>query len=274
MHYYSAYKPWRVALLVFGTSLILAHNVLFHSIVLPRFAEETWRANFDRVQAVRSLGELLMLALLFFLAGSKRSAWFGPPFRLHTAWKASLAALGFLTIYVLFSLVPLPFDPPPSGTWGQSTHVSLRSEALPYLLLNSVALAALREELFFRGWIWQLLREKAALSPWLAVVLSSLLFSLSHWPIYGLLELSYLFGSGCLLATIRSAYGLGVCLFVHVWLNGLALATSEGPGSLGSWLAAHPLLRTLLLLLILSFFFHGLLEAWHDWRAKRSPPIR
>lgn len=258
-------------MLSFLTLLVLAHNAVFHFTLVPHLSAETLRVSFDKLQLARNILELGILVLIFALSERAPRAWRGPHWTFQAAWRASFLTFLVLGFFVFISASSSLFVEPVEGSL-RGVRV-FQSETLAWLILNSVFLAALREELFFRGWLWNVLRRKSHLPLILTIFCTSLLFSLSHWPFARPSDFAYLLASGCLLAWIRARSGLGVCIALHMGLNFLALYADPRPGGLQTWLMEHSLVQNFLALILLTFFFWGLsdsLLAFLRWRRTQS----
>lgn len=128
-----------------------------------------------------------------------------------------LAATGMALVNLAITLVVGEFENPQvmALTGGQPFGMV----GLIALLLLVAGLVPLAEELFFRGLLYGMLRERWGLLP--AVLLSALLFAVAHFvPVL----FPALFVMGLVLALLREYTGsLIPCIVLHSMQNGLAL---------------------------------------------------
>ncbi len=251
-------RVWLLAILTF---LILFHNTLFQHLAIPLYSPNWLREHFDSVQLLRSGAELLLIGAIFYLSHSKVKVWKGLPWTFRSAWQASCLSIIVLALYAICLL----YLPSPERNAGALPLV-LRSESLAWLLVNSVFLAALREELFFRAWLWDLLRNRASFSFTATVLLTAALFSLSHLPGYAPTDLAYLGVMGCLLGFLRGKYGLSTSIFIHVALNLLALSHEQKT----VWLDGQSSWKTLLIFVSLTVFLRGFFDFFSKVRQKKQ----
>lgn len=234
--------------------LILGHNLIFPSLVLPWLSLDTLSHSFARVQLMRNLLELGCIGLCLQILGLPQRRYF------HQAWR-NLSALRTITAVLLLmslssfvlrelsSLFPLSAFAP-----GRV----LESNSLSAILLNSVVLTPLREELFFRGLLWTLLNAWIGARP--ATFASALLFSAAHFPAFDPAAMLSLFIFGLLMGFVLPRYGLGVCIAAHMSLNAWAVFWQEPAAPLRSWLTQNPVVQISLSLSLLTLFFRGLFE--------------
>ncbi|MFL6158549.1 MAG: CPBP family intramembrane glutamic endopeptidase [Marmoricola sp.] len=143
-------------------------------------------------------------------------------------WRFFAACLGIAVVAIAAQLVVgalLPDDPNDLG--GAANHVDGRLLAMAVVVLLTTPLQAMGEEYVFRGYLTQAFGALTR-RPWIAVLLSSLLFALAHGTQNAPLFLDRLtFGLMAGYVVLRTG-GLEAGIALHIWNNlvafGLALA--------------------------------------------------
>ena len=123
-----------------------------------------------------------------------------------------LGGVAALFVSCVLSLLPLPESLMESY---MESSQGLLSGSLPVMILSTVIVAPIVEEVVFRGLI--LSRLKKAMNVWVAIVISSLLFALMHgqplWIVYAFLL-------GMLLAIIAEHFNtIGASIILHMAFN-------------------------------------------------------
>lgn len=93
--------------------------------------------------------------------------------------------------------------------------------------IAQLCLAAICEELFFRGLLLSLLINKNHLSNRQACILVSILFGALHLinvysyatPTYAIVQVYFAFSAGLMLAKLYLQYGLSSCILLHIVIN-------------------------------------------------------
>ncbi len=258
----SPYSPVSHVYLAVLFALILGHNALFHSLVLPHLSLSFLQSSFSVLQFIRNIVELGLIALIMQILDRPLATWLHRPWNTLGGLRAISAVLLAMTLlsFLLQSLgsfaLPLPFPAllptPPALTQ------TLEANSWSWMLLNSVLLTPIREELFFRGVLWTLLQRRWGSR--LASIQTALLFAGAHLPGYDLSDFILQFAFGCVLGQLLPHFGLLVCMAAHMSVNALAFASHPvaAPGRL--WLTQHPVTQACLVLFILTLFFRGLID--------------
>lgn len=170
--------------------------------------------NMNWLTLISGLLTLFILWLVFLIRRKKIFQEVG----LHKFNKMKVLPLVLLGVAAAFfvscvlSLLPLPESLIESY---MESSQGLTSGSLPVMILVTVIVAPIVEEVVFRGLIFS--RLKKAMNVWVAIVISSLLFGLMHGQ---LLWVIYAFVFGMLLAIIAERLNtIGASIILHMAFN-------------------------------------------------------
>jgi len=212
----SAREPW---LLVF---LALSSLIQFKAIAMSIHPILEWVAATTDLHVLSWAMTFRIPALLWcggwYLAVARLSSAQSP--ERPVPWRK----LGLLTLATLSITAVIIFG---SSVWTQP--VATIEGALVL-----VVVAVLVEEYWFRGVVYGVLIKRFPASPKLAIIVSSVLFSLNHWQYHGfhltlpaVAQIVYTLPLGFVFGYLRSATGrLWPGILVHMAINGLAVLRS------------------------------------------------
>ena len=247
--------------------LILGHNGLFQWLVLPHIPLSHLKSSFSTVQFIRNIVELGWIVLILQILDRPLVTW------LHRPWQGLRALRAISAVVLVTGVLSILFQNfisvPTSSSASPLINLTLEPSSWEWMLLNSVILTPVREELFFRGILWTLLRQRQGV--YVATGLSALLFSASHLPGFQASDLIVQFAFALSLGLLLPSYGLLACIGAHTTVNALALFSHPVAAPLRQWLAAHPSVEALLILGLLTLFFRGLIDWLIACRQRRHP---
>lgn len=169
---------------------------------------------------------LVIIAVYLFAVRRTQGDWSSVGFRSFSQWWLPmipvLALVQLLGMSLINVVVVLPFtggnfDNPQIEALTGGSFLSIRQLGILFILVAIIAPIA--EELFFRGMLYPLLRQRW--SPKIAIVINGFVFALIHFiPIL----IPGLFFVGMVLAWLRERSGSIIpCMLLHALQNGLVL---------------------------------------------------
>ena len=216
---------WRdlvLALLVFlcgGIAVVFLGRFVASLLILPPST-----GLLSPVAYVSGVGLYLMLLLGIYLFGARRAGWAALGIR-GTSWlNIALVPLLFivglsvmLAVTKLMTMLVGNFENPQVNAISGGKAMSLGELGAGLLLI--AVLVPFVEELFFRGMLYPLLRQRAPAA--LAIVANAAIFAIVHMiPVL----IPSLFVIGLCLAFLRERSGsIWPCVFYHAMQNGLAM---------------------------------------------------
>lgn len=169
---------------------------------------------------------VVILAVYLFAVRRGQNDWSVVGFRSFSTWWLAtipvLALVQLLGMSLINALLVLPFtggnfDNPQIEALTGGSSLSIRQLGVLFILV--AVIAPIAEELFFRGMLYPLLRQRW--SPKVAIVINGFVFALIHFiPIL----IPGLFFVGMVLAWVRERSGSIIpCMLLHALQNGLVL---------------------------------------------------
>jgi len=169
----------------------------------------------------------LGLLLLFWLQNRKEGVW--RTFKGHTLRRPLLlGVLASVLAYALTLAYMKAFDVP-EEPFMATFFDGLDQRQIVLLCLSLILLPPLAEELMFRHFLLRLVPwERGLVWQWVAILLSTLAFTLGHTQYQNYCTLVLLMAGGIILAMVRIASGgLLAPMLVHASMEVIALATDQ-----------------------------------------------
>jgi len=175
--------PWRYqpsthadALFAFGAYLV--GSIAFSAILshAPGSPSEAFLSFHPTLTIMSTIQTITLGTALIFILGRKRRP---PSSPIETGWLASLVPFGIGLMLAMFAFATVMIFPQPGIS---QTELGMALPSLGYLTAHFAVLAAISEEILFRGVIQTSLTPQHATKPHLAIAITTVFFILIHVP--------------------------------------------------------------------------------------------